>query len=642
MRDNRKKSKSLSLRARMMITSSILIAVSMLSVIIFDYINNNSYSEHLLVKEAQKITETITARTNDWLQNNVTLAEYIAKSMVFNDTKDFGKYMDMLNTFDERPEVIQVLIGFDDGTTYTSKSVTSLPKDWHAQDRPWYKNAMLTDKPVLSNPYEDKITNNPCISVSFKITAADGTKGAICIDYNLSVLSSILDKSKDTELNGFINIIDSDGNIVLGSKAEYTTESFIKILPYYADVAEQLKTSAGAPIKVTDDKGNDWISFSNKTSDFDWYVLYRIPGETFFATQVANMIKSLIVGAVLTIIAILLSMFTVNQSLHKLVKFQQTMIDASSNNDLTIRIPVETDDELGKIAESMNQFISKVQEIVVAVRNATIEVASSNNELAATMEELSTTFDSQAEQVENMVNSMGQVGDVFKSTSMALSENMQSLESTATMSKEETQKLEVVAKDMEEIETDTVTLSNSIDSLTESSSQIGEIINVINDIADQTNLLALNAAIEAARAGEAGRGFAVVADEVRKLAERTTKATGEIKEIIGTLQQESASAGDAMKHSTNSVKVGAGNIGEVTKEIKKVTTEVDSLYTHMQPVAKSVDEQQATVQTVVDNAQVIAAGIEESNAAVSEVNKTVSHLQQRTEGLKQLIEQFKA
>lgn len=95
MRDNGKKSKSLSLRARMMITSSILVAVSMLSVIIFDYINNNSYSEHLLVKEAQKITETITARTNDWLQNNVTVAEYIAKSMVFNDTKDFGKYNDL-------------------------------------------------------------------------------------------------------------------------------------------------------------------------------------------------------------------------------------------------------------------------------------------------------------------------------------------------------------------------------------------------------------------------------------------------------------------------------------------------------------------------------------------------------------------
>ena len=457
---------------------------------------------------------------------------------------------------------------------------------------------MLTDKPVLSNPYIDGITKNPCISVSFKITAADGTKGAICIDYNLSVLSSILDKSKDTELNGFINIIDSDGNIVLGSKAEYTTKSFIKILPYYAGVAEQLKTSAGAPIKVTDDKGNDWISFSNKTSDFDWYVLYRIPGETFFATQVANMIKSLIVSAILTIIAIILSMFTVNRSLQKLVTFQKMMIDASSNNDLTVRIPVETDDELGKIAESMNQFIAKVQEIVVAVRNATIEVASSNNQLAATMEELSTTFDSQAEQVENMVQSMGQVGDVFKNTSMALSENMNSLESTASMSKEETQKLEVVAKDMTEIETDTVTLSNSIDSLTESSSQIGEIINVINDIADQTNLLALNAAIEAARAGEHGRGFAVVADEVRKLAERTGDTTAQITNMITEIQKEIEITVSAMEQTLPQVEKGlelAGITSEILNEIQK---QAQGSLAMAQDVSTSSTEQEQGIHTI--------------------------------------------
>ena len=536
-----------------------------------------------------------------------------------------------------------MLVGFDNGKLYASKSaVNNIPAGYYAPSRQWYKDAKASNEPVVSSPYIDAVSGNPCITVSIKIKAQDGTEGVICIDYNLTTLRYILDKSKDKELNGYVNIIDPQGNVVIGSKAEYTTKKFTDILTYYKPIEHMLTTYFEKPIKITDNEGKDWISFVYKTFDYDWYVLYRIPAEIFYATQIKNMLESLIVGAILTFAAILLSMFTVNRSLQKLVTFQKMMIDASSNNDLTVRIPVETNDELGKIAESMNQFISKVQEIVIAVRNSTIEVASSNNELAATMEELSTTFDSQAEQVENMVHSMGQVGDVFKNTSMALSENMTSLENTASMSKEETQKLATVAKDMAEIETDTVTLSNSIDSLTESSSQIGEIINVINDIADQTNLLALNAAIEAARAGEAGRGFAVVADEVRKLAERTTKATGEIAGIINTLQQESESAGVAMKHSSESVKVGAGNIGEVTEEIKKVTVEVDNLYTQMKPVARSVDEQQETVQTVVDHAQVIAAGIEESNAAVSEVNRTVSHLQQRTEGLKRLIEQFKA
>ena len=310
------------------------------------------------------------------------------------------------------------------------------------------------------------------------------------------------------------------------------------------------------------------------------------------------MIKSLIVGAILTIIAIILSMFTVNRSLHKLVKFQQTMIDASSNNDLTIRIPVETDDELGKIAESMNQFIAKVQEIVVAVRNATIEVASSNNQLAATMEELSTTFDSQAEQVENMVQSMGQVGDVFKNTSMALSENMNSLESTAAMSKEETQKLEVVAKDMTEIETDTVTLSNSIDSLTESSSQIGEIINVINDIADQTNLLALNAAIEAARAGEHGRGFAVVADEVRKLAERTGQTTAQITNMISDIQKEIEVTVAAMEQTLPQVEKGLELAGITSELLNEIQAKANDSLAMAQNVSESSTQQEVGIQTV--------------------------------------------
>ena len=347
---------------------------------------------------------------------------------------------------------------------------------------------------------------------------------------------------------------------------------------------------------------------------------------------------------ILMIITAVFSLITVQTTvlapINMFVKTAKNL--TSGDKDLTIRLTTKTKDELAELALYFNTFIENVQTIVKEVKEAAQDVASGNNQLAATMEEFSATFSSQAEQVDNIVVDMNVIKNNSEEATNEMSQNLNKIDETTQRTIEGQHKLNNIKNTMLEISDNTKQLSKIIDNLLESSTQIGEILTVINDIADQTNLLALNAAIEAARAGDAGRGFAVVADEVRKLAERTTKATSEIENIISSLQHESEQAAVAMKSADTSVSTGVDVIEETASSFTYVVDGVNDVTNSTHSMMTNFEEQYHTIQDVTDKTQAIASGIEESNVAVSEVTVTVDHLQERTEKLKTLVEQFKS
>ncbi len=564
----------------------------------------------------------------------------------FNPNDDRDKLSMMLEEFEEINNVLNVSLAYEDGELIVDKSsINTIPEGYNHKEREWYIEGMKEQDIYFSEPYQDASTGKVCMTLTYPIEKQGGVKGLISVDLVLDV-DDYLEELPNKNVDGRLYVIHNSGHISAGLNKEHIMKPITDLYTgaLYDYINEKIRTqsmSYDEPREYNNVSGVLRMGQVVPVKDYDFVVLYGFDENRLVKDITWVALKIAIIILIISIIGVAILYVLLRSILNPLSFFADEIYKMAENKDLSMQLKVQSNDELSFILKAINTLNKSTEDIVNEVRSSIIEIASANNELVATMEELSTTFNSQSSQVSSMVDSIENVSGISRRTSDALSENMSSLESTADATRNETEKLDDVSNEMTNIEQDTVNLSETIRNLADSSAQIGNILKVINDIANQTNLLALNAAIEAARAGEAGRGFAVVADEVRKLAERTQGATKEIENIITGLLRDADNASVAMDKSVTSVQEGTANITNVTSEIKKAVENVTMLYQAMSPVAEAVSEQYATIQTVVDNAQVVAAGIEESTAAVNEVNNTVNHIQQRTERLKLLIEQFK-
>jgi methyl-accepting chemotaxis protein len=356
-----------------------------------------------------------------------------------------------------------------------------------------------------------------------------------------------------------------------------------------------------------------------------------------------NMIKMLLTASAVGIglglfIAVFLSR-QITKALNQLIDRVKDI--AQGEGDLTKRIDVKSQDEIGELAKWFNAFVVKIHDVIAEVTDASTEVAAASTEIAASAEQIAAGANEQSQQIT-------QVSSAVEEMSSSVVEVARKSADAANSANESGR----IATEGGDVVTDTITGMRSINEAVSSSAQsvqelgkrgeqIGEVITVINDIADQTNLLALNAAIEAARAGEHGRGFAVVADEVRKLADRTTKATEEIAGSIQAIQNETTIAVDKMNAGTEEVTTGVQKAEQAGEALKQIVASAQDVSAMVQSIAAAAEEQSAASEQVSRNIEQIASVTRETSEGTNQAAAAATQLSQRAETLQQLVGQFK-
>jgi len=314
---------------------------------------------------------------------------------------------------------------------------------------------------------------------------------------------------------------------------------------------------------------------------------------------------------------------------------------ASGNGDLSKRLEVKGTDELAQAAHWLNEFIEKISHTISNVIGTTSTLASATFELNSTADQMATS----AEEVAAQAGTVATASEEMAATSNDIANNCHLAAQSAQQAADTTQKgFDVVKHTVNGIRNrgeSTKQNAQAILSLGERSDQIGAIVATIEDIADQTNLLALNAAIEAARAGEQGRGFAVVADEVRNLATRTTKATKEISEMIKAIQNETRQAIVSMEEGVRGTEKGAAEATELETALQEIMEQVNAVTMQVSQIATAAEEQTATTSEITNNIHRISEIIEGTSKGAQDTAAASSSLSNMGETLRHLMAQFK-